>query len=204
MIGGEAMSMKALEEIYKDVFFRKRQKALSWRVPFVCNALRDLCHPESAIDVGCAVGDLVLGFMERGIEAYGVEGCRTAFPHLVCERDRVILHDLRTPYNPGRKFDLVVCFEVVEHIEPEYEKILCETLETLTGKNLVISAAPPGQEGTYHVNCKPHAYWVDLFKGMGFEFDNVGVAYLKKRWEPYRRSPGIKAYYYNVLVFKRP
>ena len=37
-------------------------------------------------------------------------------------------------------------------------------------KYVVVTAAPPGQPGHHHVNCRPTEYWIDVFKKYGFEF----------------------------------
>lgn len=192
--------MNPLEEIYPNRFFSRRN-SLNWRAKFVCEAVRDVLAPVSVIDVGCAIGDLVKRFLALGIDAYGLEGSRGCLPYLEVESDRVFIEDLRLPIDVGR-YDLAICFEVAEHIEPEYAD---QFLANLTGMSdrVLMSAAPPFQGGHYHVNCQPQEYWTEKMAALGFAPDTGIVEAIKQRLAPWQNKPGIKAYYQNLLYFER-
>ncbi len=75
--------------------------------------------PRRVLDVGCAKGFLVGRLRERGIEAYGIDASDYALeaaseavqPHLR------IADIMDIPF-PDDSFDLVICMETLEHIEP--------------------------------------------------------------------------------------
>jgi SAM-dependent methyltransferase len=203
--------MKPLEEIYKGQFFGRRNK-LAWRVPIVCSAVENalgLVPGNSIVDVGCAIGDFVDGFYERGYKARGIEGSLNAKPFLVDRvKDKIVFHDLRYPvsFNGSkiidRRFDAAICLEVAEHIEEEYAAQLVANLCFLSNVVLV-SAAPPGQGGHYHVNCQPPEYWVNLFYERGYQRQTSREFRWKGYLFQYSRMKGINAYYANTLIFRR-
>ena len=193
--------MIPLEDIYKESFF-KRRNSLEWRAEPVCKAIAEIIKPESIIEVGCAIGDLIKGFDKLKIVCYGVEGSKKVIPYLLVEKDRVIIKDLRLPLNLGMYFDLVVCLEVAEHIEPEYTDQFISNLCSLS-KNILMSAAPPGQDGHYHVNCQPNNYWEFKFASLGYIRQPHTEEKIKTYWEPWAKKKGMKAYYDNLLFFRR-
>jgi SAM-dependent methyltransferase len=195
-------ALKALEEIYGSRFFARRHR-LNWRAPIVCGAIRDTLKPVSVIDVGCATGDLVAEFATQGFDAYGLEGSRAVMPFLECEAGRVFFMDLRKPLPAHfmRDYDVALCLEVAEHIESEYAQQLVQNLGLLSGC-VLMSAARPGQGGHHHVNCQSPEYWEDLFRVDAFRRVQRVEREIKQAWEPWRKKPGIKAYYQNLLYFE--
>ncbi len=195
--------MENLNNIYKQSFFGKRFR-LSWRAPILCGAILKELPSKSVIDVGCAVGDLVKGFMELGVDAYGLEGASGCLPFLECPRDRVFIHDLRLLAYPNvvtRRFDLVTCFEVAEHIEPEWAIMFVRNVTDMSSR-ILASFAPPGQGGHYHVNCQPMSYWEKLFGVFGFVRDASVEECVKTRIRRWDAKPGIKAIYQNLGYFE--
>ena len=193
--------MKPLDEIYKPGFF-KRRDSLSWRAPIICGPVIEILRPKSVIDVGCAIGDLVEYFLEKGLDAYGLEGTENIIPWIKISQWRLYFKDLRMKIDLGKKFDLVTCFEVFEHIEPEYADILLANLTGMSDR-LLISAAPPGQGGHYHVNCQPISYWNEKFDRLGYKSDTNIVAKIRERLVPWKHKPGVKAIYQNLAYFER-
>lgn len=188
-----------LESIYKGGFFKNRHK-LSWRVDPVCEAIEKAFKFKSIVDVGCAIGDIVKGFQDRGYVAYGIEGSEAANPFLVT--NNIKFHDLRLPLlkDEFRLFDMVLCLEVAEHIEPEYAAQFVKTLTGL-GSQILVSIAPPGQGGHHHVNCREIGYWDILFDGYGFKRYDHKTRSVIEAWKPYKDKPGIKAYYHNLHFY---
>lgn len=192
--------MKPLQDIYKGSFFGKRYR-LNWRAEHVCGAIMDILAPKKVIDVGCATGDLVKRFLDLGVDAWGLEGSQNAFPFLEIPTERFLLYDLRLPVVVGH-YDLVICFEVLEHIEPEYADRLVRTLCIMSDR-LLLSAAPPGCGGHYHVNCQLPEYWVEKFNEYGYTPNTDIVDRLKEAWLPWKSKPGIKAYYEHLLFLEK-
>jgi len=194
--------MKALDQIYNDWYFKQRF-SLKWRVPIVCSAIIDILSPKSIIDVGCATGQLINEFQKRGIIAFGIEGSKTALPYVEPEA-LIIVHDLREPWphKMPSAFDLAMSLEVAEHIEPEYSAEYITTLTTLSDR-ILISAAPPGQRGTYHVNCQTKEYWIKTFELKGYLNKPDIENQFRAKWEPWANVNGINSYYRNLLYFER-
>lgn len=195
--------MKTPDEIYSPRFFRQHV-SLAWRAPIVCQAIYNWYCPQTMIDVGCGAGDLVKQFQDMGVDSWGIDGASNAVPYLMFSADRFIQHDLRKPLELGRKFDLVISLEVAEHIEPEYADVFTKNLAALADEFILISAAPPGQGGLSHVNCQPNEYWISKMSELEFEFDPISVRIIKREWRPWGEKKGIRAYYYNLLAFRRP
>jgi len=193
--------MKPLAEIYPPRFFSRRYK-LHWRANIVRNAIREVIPAKSMIDVGCATGDIVKAFMDKGLCAMGLEGTDACVPHLVIPKAHLIIHDLRKPLDHGLKYELCICFEVMEHIEPEYADILVANLTSLSN-SILISAALPGQGGHYHVNCQFPGYWDDKFGNLGYARVQTTAEMIKFGLELWKNKPGIRAYWHNLLFYKR-
>ena len=145
-----------VEDTYRESFFKRRHK-LNWRAPIFCDAVIKVFRPSSVVDVGCAIGDIVAGFRDRGISSMGIEGSSACLKYLAVDRSSVIIQDLRHSFTEGR-WDLVTCLEVAEHIEPEFAGVFVKNLVGL-GDQILLSAAPPGQDGHGHVNCQDSRYW---------------------------------------------
>lgn len=120
----------------------------------------------SVLDVGCGTGGSLAFFVEKGLDAMGVEGSELAISRN-CNAARVRRHDLEIPLELGRRFDLVWSFEVAEHLRPEKAGTFLDTL-TRHSDLVVMSAAPKGQGGDGHFNEQPPEYWIDLMAARGY------------------------------------
>ncbi|MBU2052597.1 class I SAM-dependent methyltransferase [Patescibacteria group bacterium] len=154
------------------------------------------------VDVGCAIGDLVAEWLKRGVDAMGIEGSHAAKPYLMAPEESILFADLRDPLPQLRKFDLCTCFEVAEHIEPEYADIFVKSITGLSDR-ILISLAPPNQAGTHHVNCRSIGYWMEIFDAFGFKMDGNVRRTIRSELCALRHKPGIRAIYFNVAYFER-
>lgn len=155
--------------------------------------------PESVIDFGCGVGYWLRPFYEEGLTVRGVEASQAAINNAVIPAELIERYDLREPYESDRHYELVLCLEVLEHIPEKYDRVITESIAA-AGRTAIISAAPPGQGGTYHVNEQPPEYWKDRFQEVGMNFDYDSTNFLREEFElqelnDYRRE--------NLLVFRR-
>lgn len=102
--------------------------------------------------------------------------------------------------NPAwANFDVVCCTEVAEHIPEQFAGKLVDTLTRL-GRNIVFTAATPGQGGTDHVNEQPHSYWIEKFAEHQYEFCEEITKHWSMEW---RKSNVAQWYWMNLLVFRR-
>lgn len=202
--------MKSLEEIYSGRFFRNRHK-LHWRAEHFCKALVLTLQPKRIIDLGCATNDIVEYFNNHYGIGFGIEGSKEVL-HYINEKSLIKIEDLRIPVKQWSKgflyhilkksYDLCLCLEVLEHIEPEYADNIVDTICHFSDQALV-SAAPVGQKGHYHVNCQPYEYWIEKFALRGYFYNRAVVDSIKKELEPWRKKDGIKAYWKNMLFFRK-
>lgn len=128
---------------------------------------------KKVVDMGCATGHWVSAFLHCGAEVIGIEGSVNARPYLLCPEDRVIFTDLRKPLKLHfENVDLVLSIEVAEHIETRYAEIYVRNIVNLGSRWVMLTAAPPGQGGLYHVNEQHPEYWISLFARYGYSQDH--------------------------------
>lgn len=148
--------------------------------------------PKSVLDIGCGTGKSLDYFLDRGIDAWGVEGSAMAIKCAV-NSDRIIRRNLNAPVLLGRTFDLVWSYEVAEHIHPDFVGCLMSSL-TVHADHIILSAARPGQGGEGHFNEQPPEYWIQKFGDRGFRLNRLLTAAAHRCRTPYCE---------NVLAFDR-
>ena len=121
----------------------------------------------AVLDVGCGVGAWLVAWKELGCEVCGVDGAYVAPGSLQIATGEFHAHDLMLELALGRRFDLVQCLEVAEHLPPAAAPVLVASL-CRHADLVMFSAAPPGQGGEHHVNERPYGYWRELFAAEGF------------------------------------
>lgn len=133
--------------------------------PFKMMAERFL--PQSVLDVGCGSGIYlkILQSLTDG-EVFGVDGV---------ERSSTMLNEgefqtvnLEQDLDFGRRYDLVVCLEVLEHLKPEMAYKSLDLIERSARERIVFSAAELGQPGHGHINCRPIEFWLDAWAERGW------------------------------------
>jgi SAM-dependent methyltransferase len=163
----------------------------------IVDLLLELVHPASVVDVGCGTGAFLRAFEERGVtDVVGVEGPWVADAPLLVDRSKILLRDLTQPIDLGRRFDLAVCLEVAEHLDPPYADRLVDLLVRLAPV-VAFSAALPLQSGTHHVNLRWPEYWARKFRRRGLEPVDALRSALSER-------PGVFQFYVqNALLYVR-
>jgi SAM-dependent methyltransferase len=151
-----------------------------------------LIKPASVLDVGCGTGRSLDWFLEKEIKVYGLEGSRIGIKH-ARNPQYIKQTDLNHSVDLGRRFDLVWCFEVAEHIHPNFTENFLHTL-TRHGDCVMMSAAHPGQGGTGHFNEQPRSYWLRRFEALGFVHDDSGRDEIIKDWTWYPE---------NIFLFRK-
>ena len=153
-------------------------------------SLGELLDFDSIVDVGCANAFLLEAFGEGGKEIAGIELSPAALevldPHI---RDAVQIGDfaeLRGTY------DLVCCVEVAEHIPPERSLDLVATITGAARKWIYFTAAPPGQGGHGHINCRPHEEWIAELSAQGWVVDQERTDALRSDLERLQRATWLR------------
>lgn len=129
--------------------------------------------PNSLLDVGCGKGSWLRAALDLGVhEIYGVDGVPIKGDALLIPRQSFQVADLLKKFDLGRKFDIVLCLEVAEHLPSDAAPRLIGTL--VAHSDLILfSAAAVGQQGQHHVNCQWPGYWQDLFNAHGYVCDDA-------------------------------
>ena len=149
----------------------------------------------SVLDIGCGTGTWLNTWLNNGIEdVFGVDGHYVNPIQKLIEQNKYLPFDIKKSFDLNRKFDIVTCLEVAEHVEEECLDILLNNL-TIHSNLILFSAAQPGQGGLYHLSEKPLTYWIKKFHSLNFlAFDFIRPKiYKNKRIEPW--------YKYNILIF---
>lgn len=79
-------------------------------------------RPTSILDVGCGTGVSLKYFLNHNIDALGMENSALAIEQSGIA-PKIIKHNLNKEIRLDKKFDLVWSFEVIEHINPDFESI---------------------------------------------------------------------------------
>lgn len=135
----------------------------------VAAALLELLPFASALDVGCANGFLLDAFLDAGKRVRGIE-LSPAVAEVLAPRLRELV-DVGDFSLAGGRWDLVCCVEVAEHIPPERSRELVAKLASLAVSWIYFTAAPTGQTGRGHINCRSHLEWLDWFALEGWMLD---------------------------------
>lgn len=127
----------------------------------------DLLPARTVVDVGCGSGTWTREYRTAGCEVLGIDGHVVQPDQLLIPVASFQRANLAEPLRLDRRFDLVNCLEVAEHLEPARADSFVTDLCGL-GDVVVFSAAVPGQGGTHHVNEQWQSCWVARFQGQGF------------------------------------
>lgn len=161
------------------------------------NALFRAETPRSILDIGCGIGSWLAAARNLGVgDVVGVDGIIVSDELMKVNRNGILRHDLRTPLDLGRAFDLVVCLEVAEHLDETHANTLIDSI-TRHSEKCLFSAACPGQGGTHHVNCQWPEYWQDQFNKRGFSCRD------ELRWKIWTEKEIEPWYRQNVFVAVR-
>ena len=136
---------------------------------------------ESSLDLGAGDTYYSTVLAEMGAEAVAVEVSEDVLPFVVENVDGII-HDLRKPLDLEKRFDLVVCLEVAEHIPEESADVLCDTIAKHCGGILIFTAALPGQGGHGHCNLQPFEYWQSRLEARGLTFYPQATTQIRQAW----------------------
>lgn len=183
---------------YDEEFYKDQRNGSLGSARRIVPLLVDLLRPSSVLDVGCGTGTWLSVFGEAGVtDLQGIDGGYVRQEQLLIDPSRFREHDLRTPFDLGRQFDLVISLEVAEHLPPENADAFVRTL-TQHGSMVLFSAAIPAQGGTNHLNEQWQHVWARRFEAAGF----VAVDCIRRQvWF----DPQVESFYaQNILLYARP
>jgi hypothetical protein len=121
--------------------------------------------PTTALDAGCALGLLVEQLRARGVEAEGVDISEYAIGQAHASV-RPYLRQGSIADPPGRRYDLIVCIEVLEHM-PRAEAEQAVAVFCAHSDDVLFSSSPDDYKEATHFNVNPPEYWAELFARHG-------------------------------------
>jgi len=146
-------------------------------------------------DLGAGKGIYCKFFEENSnwvIEGY--EGNKDACENK--ENKNMYNYDLTKDLKIDRKYDLVICLEVGEHIPKKFQNVFIENVTKLTKNHLILSWAVPKQGGKGHVNCLSNEKVIDLIINKGFLYDEEKSIILRK-------NSTLKFFKNTIMTFSR-
>lgn len=146
-------------------------------------AVAQLLLPEikikSLLDIGAGHGAWAAEWLAAGVkDVLAVDGEYVDRAQLAVPAKDFLAHDLATPLDLKRRFDLVQTLEVAEHLPAAKADLFVDNLAA-HGDVILFSAAVPHQGGEHHVNEQPPEYWRTRFAKRGyavFDFVRPGLA----------------------------
>jgi len=131
---------------------------------------------ESLCDMGCANGQLLAYLDIYNINVLGIEYFHWQKKAANIEiQDKIIIHDLRKPIKHDKKYKVVNCTEVGEHIDFEYVNVLIDNIKKLASKYVITTWSKDGGDPHgQHLNPMPYVKYRKLFIDNGFK-PNLGL-----------------------------
>jgi SAM-dependent methyltransferase len=124
--------------------------------------------PTCILDIGCGEGTWLEAAIDAGVhDIMGVDGANVSQANLRFPLESFRCLDISDSFDLKRKFDLVLCLEVAEHLEEKKADVLVSNL-VRHGDVILFSAACPHQYGQHHVNCQWPEYWQKMFNRYGY------------------------------------
>lgn len=137
--------------------------------------------PKRVLDIGCALGFLVQGFNDIGIETYGIDISKWAIKHAK-PNCQVVDITKGIPFEDNY-FDLVTCFDILEHIPVQFHEFVfseiarvCKTSLCIQQPFLVMPEQVYGgvpEDDISHVAVMPPYYYILNFLNRGFKLEGI-------------------------------
>jgi GT2 family glycosyltransferase/2-polyprenyl-3-methyl-5-hydroxy-6-metoxy-1,4-benzoquinol methylase len=156
--------------------------------------------PRRVLDAGCAMGLLVESLWDKGVEASGIDISSFAISRVRPDlQKQCTVGSITAPFTGH--FDLIVCIEVLEHLDEKDGLKAIENMAAAT-ETILFSSDPYDFVEPTHVNVRPILYWLQAFAAARFypdlTYDASFVAshamLLRKSAEKPEREDVLQAY----------
>lgn len=149
----------------------------------------------SILDIGCGKGAWLSQWRDKYTQdIFGLDGDYVDTNSLLIPKEQFKAADLREPIQLNRKFSLVECLEVAEHLDSVFADTFVQNI-IKHGDIVLFSAAQKGQGGEFHVNEQPINYWVEKFAAQNY----VCFDWIRPQ---IKQETNIEPWYrYNMVLF---
>ena len=161
---------------------------------------------QSILDIGCGRGEPIRFINRHGqfftvgadaFESY-LRECQKGGTH-----DGYVLCDIRRLPFRGKSFDIILCLEVLEHLEKEEGKQLINTMEEIASKQIIIST-PLGEYEQHTYDGNPYqehriAWSPAELRELGYRVRGHGISHLGGETGLVSRLPKILGVLTNIL-----
>jgi GT2 family glycosyltransferase len=125
--------------------------------------------PKSVLDAGCALGMIVEGLRNRGVDAFGIDISTFAIENTHPEiKPYCWVGSILDPL--PQRYDLIVTIETLEHLHKKESEQAVANLCQYTD-DILFSSSPLDYKEPTHFNVQPPEYWVSLFAQYDFYRD---------------------------------
>lgn len=191
------------DEIYDEEYYSATvDRYMAPSCDAIVESIVNVFSPNSAVDVGCGSGLLLLALKKHGIFCRGLDYSRAAVD--ICRQRglEVMKFDLEHDSLPSDlRADIAISTEVAEHLSESCADRFVDTLCNIANDIVLTAAEPsPSYAGVAHVNEQPNEYWVEKFEAHGFRLERN----LTDQWRVDWKTKGVSACYVeNLMVFHR-
>ena len=151
------------------VAYRRGEKVWEDFFGGIAGSIVERLNPRTALDMGCAIGMLVEALRDRGVDAHGIDVSVWAINQVPDALRPYCQVGSITDEIVGR-FDLITCFEMLEHLPPSFAPgavaNLCRHADAV-----LFSSMPDDFDEPTHLNVESGGYWAQLFFRQGFVRD---------------------------------
>ena len=155
-------------------YFKKRTKIEDKHYLMVSQWI-SFFNPDTVLDCGCGAGQFVRAFADSDVEAFGFDKSNYIIeqdPHKLL--NRLSVHDITVPEVAFCKNDLVIAFDILEHLNNELDvKIAINNMKDWSDKFILVSVPVLGdpnlEKDPTHRIFKNKSWWQKQFIEVGLK-----------------------------------
>lgn len=162
-----------------EVYFKDR--GLEHKHHFDASHWKQHFHCKTALEWGCGLGPRVVAMGLCSVDAHGIELSKWAVENTIAKA-RVEQGDITQPFEPRMTYDLVVAYDLLEHIEEGLVPLAISNLKLSTRKYILVSIPYLGDPNLTadptHKTFKDKDWWKQQFLDQGLVEEKVPKHFL--------------------------